>query len=64
MVSLHLARIKTNCILSFKTHTRFKGLKNVQKGFLLVCILELMYLNICFSNEPRSMMDRTSLQSF
>lgn len=50
-ISLRLAEIKNSFLAFFKIHTHFRGLKNVQKGFLSICILEWLYLNICFSNS-------------
>lgn len=49
-LSLRLAEIKNSSLAFFKIHTHFRGLKNVQKGFLSVCVSECLHLNICFSN--------------
>lgn len=64
MVSLSVAKLRTSPLPSFKMHTHFGGMKNVQKDFLLACVSDLMDLSTCFSNGPRSRMDRTSLQGF
>lgn len=48
-IPLRLAEIKNSSLAFFKIHTHFRGLKNVQKAFLLVCSLECLHPNICFS---------------